>query len=81
MRMVCDYSNYDYVSCDVIRKFLKGENRAFEIVVKRYSNYLHRCFVGLAPKYRIKPCELPLDDLKQEAWLRYENIVRLKFQL
>lgn len=76
-----DYSDFDYVSKEVIRRLVRGDSKAFGIVVRRYSNYLHRCFVGLAPKYRIKPCELPLDDLKQEVWLRYENIVRLKFQL
>ncbi len=79
--MRTDYGDFDYVSKEVIRKLVRGDNKAFGIVVRRYSNYLHRCFVGLAPKYKIRPWELPLDDLKQEAWLRFRNIVQPKFQL
>jgi len=79
--MKSNYGDYDYVSKEVIRKLIRGDYKAFGIVTRRYSNYLHRCFVGLASKYKIKLCELSLDDLKQEAWIRFRNIVQLRFQL
>jgi len=38
-----DYDNYDFISREVIRRFTEGDNKAYEIVMNRYANYLHRC--------------------------------------
>ena len=74
------YDDYDYVSCDVIRRFLNGDSKAFEIVMKRYGNYLHRCLTDDAWKHGIDPKELELQDIKQEVWMEYDRIMRMKFK-
>ena len=75
-----NHDNYDYVSCDVIRRFINGDSKAFEIVMKRYENYLHRCLTADAWKYGINPKDLELQDLKQVVWMEYDQIMKKKFR-
>lgn len=76
-----NHDNYDHVSCDVIARFLTGDSKAFEIVIERYGNYLHRCLTDDARKKDIDPESLELPDLKQEIWMEYDRIMRVKFKI
>jgi hypothetical protein len=75
-----DYDNYDFISREVIRRFTEGDNKAYEIVMNRYANYLHRCFVGKALGFKLNPQRLDMENLKQEAWVRFAVIMQQKFK-
>ena len=75
-----NYENYRYVSKDVIRNFLNGDEKALDVVMKRYSSYTYGKFSFLAPAYKLDPDDLDIEDLNNEAWARCHAVVMDDFK-
>lgn len=59
-----DYSDYSYVSVDVIRKAVNGEKDAMEQIIIRYRPYVKAIIRGVAAERNIKLFgELSFDEL------------------
>ncbi len=75
-----NYENYRYVSKDIIRNFLNGDEKALDNVMKRYSSYSQGKFRALAPVYKLDPDALDIEDLDNEAWAQCYAVVMDDFK-
>ena len=68
-----DYSDYSYISVDVIKKAVNGENDAMEQIIIRYRPYVKAVIRGVAVERNIKLSKELFDDIEQTAW---EGIIK-----
>ena len=68
-----DYSDYSYVSVDVIRKAVNGEKDAMEQIVIRYTPYVRATIRGIAVERNLKLNKQLFEDIEQTVW---EGIIK-----
>lgn len=68
-----DYSDYSYISADIIRKAVNGENEAMEQIIIRYRPYVKATILGVAAEKNLKLSKELFEDIEQTVW---EGIIK-----
>ena len=63
------YTNYEYVSPEVIMAAVNGNVLAQQVIIERYSAYAIKVAKSRTRKERRKGMETSIDDILQIAWI------------
>lgn len=63
-----DYSDYSYISVDVIKKAVNGEEEAMEQIIIRYRPYVRATIRGVAVERNINLNKELFEDIEQTVW-------------